>query len=517
MTGPSDLLTAINRTYPTQSNLLSTDVLVLDFGNSVGLVDMPGLGRWCLQSGKWGEEAFEWMLHDLMEVASALPFAAARPTALPYDRSVVAEDDLLYHAFVYLRHTLLRQHGGPEDLLRSLNLVLNDPHQSLQRTRESVPIELAGWVDSSTLSHIASGAEPLVKVRESLAALPPAARLNRFVPERVYQPRTLATYDTPENRFIKTFLGLASGVAERMARVARQAPGAAPFRAQLLNDCEAICRALEPIRRHPLWRSVGLMVHLPAGSTVLQRRRGYKDVFGHFARLRLAARVPLDAAIVRDLLEVRDIAQLYELWCFFALARVLETVIGSPPTRAGRPQRTHTEIIVPWDFDIEWQGRAHLYYNRSFHHSVTTRYSYSVPLRPDITLECSTPTGVALHLFDAKFKLESLNLVMPVGDDGPDGALASEERRGTFTRGDLYKMHTYRDAIKDASSVWVLYPGTEARFYSEDGGRWLVSTDALPRLNGVGAIPLQPNGETMCLGAVLQTMLGLDPVADSGT
>jgi predicted component of viral defense system (DUF524 family) len=72
---------------------------------------------------------------------------------------------------------------------------------------------------------------------------------------------------------------------------------------------------LRPIVHDPFWGGIGVMGHVPVGSTVLQRRRGYREVFGHFARLRLAARVPRDHRVVHRLLETKDIAELYELWC----------------------------------------------------------------------------------------------------------------------------------------------------------------------------------------------------------
>jgi predicted component of viral defense system (DUF524 family) len=74
-------------------------------------------------------------------------------------------------------------------------------------------------------------------------------------------------------------------------------------------------------------------------------------------------------------------------------------------------------------------------------------------------------------LFDAKFKVRWL-------EDGDDTeAEKAEERRGAFLYGDLYKMHAYRDAIAEAREVWVVYPGTERRwFQAQDGG-------------GVGGVP----------------------------
>jgi hypothetical protein len=55
-----------------------------------------------------------------------------------------------------------------------------------------------------------------------------------------------------------------------------------------------------------------------------------------------------------------------------------------------------------------------------------------------------------------------------------------DERQGVFKRADVYKMHTYRDAITDAQSAWVMYPGTLfQRFDADEKG-------------AVGAIPVKP-------------------------
>ena len=73
------------------------------------------------------------------------------------------------------------------------------------------------------------------------------------------------------------------------------------------------------------------------------------------------------------------------------------------------------------------------------------------------------------------------------------------ERAGSFKRADIYKMHAYRDAIPDARSVWILYPGGEFRFFGVPGGEGQAgsrvgsSPEGLPEgLKGVGAIPVGP-------------------------
>ena len=68
----------------------------------VGLFSVPCLGEIDVVSGKCDRRDFHQMLLELCEVAAGLPFASRITGALPYDRSVVGQEAILYHAFVYL-------------------------------------------------------------------------------------------------------------------------------------------------------------------------------------------------------------------------------------------------------------------------------------------------------------------------------------------------------------------------------------------------------------------------------
>jgi uncharacterized protein len=112
-----------------------------------------------------------------------------------------------------------------------------------------------------------------------------------------------------------------------------------------------------------------------------------------------------------------------------------------------------------------------------------------VLFRPDIALDVLGGAQAGWHLFDAKFRLDRIDEVMPLQDDDLE-AQRGEERRGTFKRADLYKMHAYRDAIVGTRSVWILYLGSEYRFFSIEG---LHLDSPVGNFDGVGAIPLPPS------------------------
>ena len=141
-----------------------------------------------------------------------------------------------------------------------------------------------------------------------------------------------------------------------------------------------------------------------------------------------------------------------------------------------------------------------LVYNQRLSSSRTgQRHSYSVPLIPDIALRIPDGPNAGLHLFDAKFPVQALTDVgLAAGNKDADDEKAAE-RAGSFKRADIYKMHAYRDAIPDARSVWILYPGGQFRFFGVPGGgglagdRVVASAEGWPEeFEGVGAVPVAP-------------------------
>ncbi|MDE2662054.1 MAG: DUF2357 domain-containing protein [Gemmatimonadota bacterium] len=499
-------LEAIKAVLPSASCEWAGSVLVLNLVNSVGVLDLPGLGQIELYTGKLGEAAFEALLADLTRLATSLPFAAGDPGSSPYTSGPPPPDEVLYHAFVYLRHILLSERAeSDERLIPALELIQRAPHRRWRTERREVRIDALTRVDSRTLLDLVTrtGAE-IHAPTLSPAAAQLAERLGGRLPEEVSERRIRPTIDTPENRFVKGFIGQAQGVIGRVR--SRVVDGRRAFERTLLADCDRMDARLMPVVRHSMWGEVGAMTAIPFSSTVLQRRRGYRHVLRHFAKIRLAPRIPLDGEQLRNLLELKDIAHLYELWTYYRLAELISGLIGPPAKRAATSPGDFG-VALRWGQTFSWTGGVRLEYNPSFSRSrKPPRDSYSMPLRPDIALYVPTGPNAGLHLLDAKFTVRTLSDAGLDASDEGEADTKAGERKGDFQRGDLYKMHTYRDAIHDARSVWILYPGSEFRFFEApqcSGGRegggvsGSAAVAAGPRqlpdsIQGVGAIPFAP-------------------------
>ncbi len=513
--GPADAIADAERALAGFAERLDQELLAVRFGNAVGRFRWgdarSGGATFEVVSGKWTAADFDAMLADLAAKVAGLPFKAGVSGALPYERGAAAREQILYHAFVYLRHATLaiadRASNRLDPLPQALTAVLAAPHRRWDREGFRVATDRATRIDESTLLEAVAGRRPLYRAPPTLAARIPLARaLRGLLPQDLVESRLRVSVDTPENRFVKAFLALAADMTERLRTALTERPGSAtPFSRRLADDTRKVDRALGPFRRHALWNEVGRMVHFPVASTTLQRRRGYRQIFSHFARLQLITRLPVDAAQIDDLLELKDIAQLYEIWTFFVLADELSRFLGTPETalthRVGR-----FDVKVPENHAaVTWPNGTVLEYNPRFSRSQPGgRNSYSVPLRPDLGLRIASGSNQGLHLLDAKFRLKR------VGEwaRGESEHLAAEERRGDFKRGDLYKMHTYRDAIPDARSVWILYPGTEICFFGCDGSVCQDPRELPAACAGVGAVPLRPGDKRhSSLQQVLATLL----------
>ncbi|MFS8641345.1 MAG: DUF2357 domain-containing protein, partial [Symbiobacteriaceae bacterium] len=323
------------------------------------------------------------------------------------------------------------------------------------------------------------------------------------LPERLLQERAEETFDTHENRFVRHFLlslrqalddavallerlgpgqsrGVAVSAAESDPRTASAGPGdpqdELAGQGGLRKALTTLASHLDEALAWPWWDEVGDLVHLPEQSTVLHGKDGYRELWTIYPEF-LLGRSPFGYGLDRAI-AARDVATLYEYWCFFQLIRALEPALG--------PARLDLRPDESGGFGGDTSacfghGGWRLVYNLP---AWGGRESYSLGLRPDFTL--IGPAGVALVL-DAKFRLD----VPRTAADEPTWAETSPLAE------DLDKMHTYRDALGVRAAV-ALYPGDRAVFY--DRRTWQRRTDlTLDELifgdfEGVGALPLRPGG-----------------------
>jgi len=460
---------------------------ILFFENYVGLAEVAG-HRMRVLNSKLTEDAFERMLDGVVADAADLAFDFGASTSLPFERDDLAGPEVRYHALAYLRHVMLRADGG-ERLLGQFLQIARQPHRRMEREVRWMSPERVASLGSSGIMAVASHPERLVRIDlgSPLARTGLGRRLRPQQDERsvfftssVQSVARREDSDTHENRLVLHFLRLAADLVDGFKPRPKLNPG-------LGDDLITMSDELSYMLSFDFLADVGPLEFVPLQSSVLQRRTGYREFLGHYLNLSLSSVLADDRNRWHALLDLKDGALLYELWSFFAVKRVLDDLLGAPVYvdlfRATSEHRT-----VPHSALLEYADGTELVYNRTY---ASRRGSYSRELRPDIVVRNPAEAGRTLVL-DAKLKFEGERIDEMDETDGGDW-----NRRAT--REDIYKMHTYRDAIREAVGAFVLYPGSEKKIFPAQPND--------PQWSGVGAVPLVPGADPTDLRELLSSFV----------
>lgn len=401
------------------------------------------------------------LLHDLFSQVTRLPFTFAGETARGVAEVMRPPEPLFaLHFFVWYR----------KFLQAALAAIHSSPHRQLVDAPNMVPLAEASEVDADVLVHILQHPDRWVPAQGFLLA----ERLGGRAPVVVWQRCPVDTFDTPENRFVLAFLQKLLVAAESLPAEGWWS-SVPPWRRASVQQ---VVRILQQALHWSFWDDVGPMQRLPLSSRVLMRRAGYREML-QLWHLFHQARRPLFAPL-QEAIELRDVATLYEFWAFFALVEEAAQTLGEEPAIE---LRMDDVAGLGWGAEARFGRKGVLQYNRDHR-------GYSIPLRPDYTW---VHQGRVLAVLDAKFRLSRGEIEPDLEESGALGG-------ATVKHDDLYKMHTYRDALskKGVQTAVVVYPGDTPVFYDVERGRRHDVTlgDILTgSVQGVGALAMKPKAK----------------------
>ncbi|MBV9468521.1 MAG: DUF2357 domain-containing protein [Abitibacteriaceae bacterium] len=398
------------------------------------------------------------LLDDLYRRAARLPFTFQTSTSRGVTHSLAPATPL------FILHFLL---AYAPSLQAALTIIQAAPHRELYDEPILARLAEATQADADTLMSILHAPEDWVPA----PSFPLAKRLGGHAPAHVGQRAVTETYDTPENRFVLAFT---HELLLTITQLTRQSwwHQVSPERQQQIDG---VRQFLQQTIAHPIFAEVGPLQRLPTTSQVLLRRDGYRDLLNLWQMFQQARR-PLFATL-QQAIDVRDIALLYEIWTFFALVEAIAEMLQETPVI---DLRTSDARGLERQTAARFGTGAQLIYNQSSR-------AYSTTFRPDFTWIIN---GRAEVVLDAKFRLNRQSLEAARFDDRED----EDSPQAAANRADLYKMHTYRDALGVRAAV-SLYPGQVSIFYDTQNGRLVSYTLRdllLSHLSGIGALAMTP-------------------------
>lgn len=321
---------------------------------------------------------------------------------------------------------------------------------------------------------------------------------HRLEPAHLYRvEEQIHTNDTPENRFLKFSLAQITDKYEALKKQIESVKGVSEA---MKSEMQAVSTTLKRLQSNPFFRTIGRFKGLNQESLVLQKASGYSQVYRTWNMLRRA--YSLNDGIYR--LQTKDIATLYEIWCFIEVSHIVKEQLHLNDEDIDHRNRMEMNGLFTWELGKGEHSRilfkkdnvelAELVYNPKSTENdndstgIKELVTKTVPQKPDIVLRLTKndlQEGMKLtYLFDAKYRIGGK--VRGV-DVPPDDA--------------INQMHRYRDAIyyKDYSSDalkkeviggYILFPGdgepTEvevSNFYK-----------SIAEVN-IGAFPLRPKDE----------------------
>lgn len=443
------------------------------------------------------ETEYRQMLSDVSSFAAEAVLQGFAPSLLDLAPSELPSE------LLYLRFAMIAAYLQNPAFEAAIARVTSQPHRTWVSEQEIRPVGSPFPAGSAFRCAVCAPGRR-VPWRDGPAAL-------ISLPAALTRDRTEASVDNSANQFVKFALERWRAVALELLDVLSQPSRkleSGPLRRgqQVAADVGA---QLDEYLAHPLFREVGSLFRMPMSDQVLLKRAGYREIFRTFAMTESGATVRLDREDMTDIFAAsqRNIATLYEFWCFLALVNSLGRVCGEDRTaRAftvagdGTSMTMRSGRASKLSWSITRGGRplgVEVFFNRTFAGRDDRRGSWSQAMRPDCSVrirpEGKMPSRVStqeleiwLH-FDAKYRVDNLLAQLTPGQVS-DELAGDTTTSGAAKRDDLLKMHAYRDAISRTAGAYVLYPGSVIKDIRRHPG----FKEVLP---GLGAFPLRPSSE----------------------
>lgn len=300
--------------------------------------------------------------------------------------------------------------------------------------------------------------------------------------------------DTQENRFLKFALHQISKRYEDLRqRIEAVKTASGTMKSAMLATSETLKR----LQHHPFFRTIGRFKGISQESMVLQKATGYSQVYRTWNLLRRA--YSLNDGLYR--LQTKDIATLYEIWCFIEVSHIVKAQLHLDDEDVEHRNRMEMNGIFSWELGKGEHSRilfrkdgvelAELVYNPKNADTENDNVGMkdlvvpTVPQKPDIVLQLTKndlQQGMKMtYLFDAKYRIDGKDKGVDVP---PEDAINQMQR---YRDAIYYKDYDANALKKEVIGGYILFPGdgepndvAVSKFYK-----------TIKEVN-IGAFPLRP-------------------------
>lgn len=450
----------------------------IGFGNQVGKTDI------CLNYKKNGKAKsmrfttevlsykmdyrtdMKWIIRDIEREYSMLSFAFMRETYINFRTRGGESTDLIWWQIFQ---------SCFENITKACRQIINSPRRKLHDRVTYERQERLRWIERELENEYYEFKDD---------------------PHHLYRTRELChTNDTVENRFLKFVM---RQTLQRFTIVSQHIRNTIAKSKIMESKLEEMGEELQRLVSHPFFRNIGIFKGFSQDSLVMKKSINYRTIYQKWIELQCG--YELEEGINK--LETKDIAMLYEIWCFLKVKNIVSELLGDKAVSQYKGKSLTPQFIR----DLNWGTHSEVTFLRTEDNVELASVMYNAPVReddsritsaikdtttfttqqrPDIVLRLTKRQRDIQYtfLFDAKYR---------ISDSHPDDMDIPPSEA-------IDQMHRYRDAIyyieptnqkpkREVIGGYVLFPGNYTREELENS-RYYNSIKAI----GIGAFPLRPS------------------------
>ena len=456
-------------------------------------------------------EDYRGMLNEIAKRSSALLIDSRISSRIKFEGSS-SDKSLLEQQFEFLRNLLKSRR-----FQAAIEYILRNPHRQLREVKVRQSIRKPVRSGSNLAKQLNRGSNRIM-----VPSNHPLSKCLVSVPETIINTQKIDNFDTPENRFIKLALEDFRNTLLNISRTIKS-DKESKDNDRIFKDSFSLGKSLDDLLKRGFLTEVSRPNFIPHGSTTLQGKEGYRQIYLDWLQFHSASVLKWDGGEHVYGAGARNVSTLYEYWLFFALENLFRKKFSNVrplhemliTTKAGLPRLTlnnryslETPIEGVFTSTSQRKLRAEFHFNKKFtrsnnynHHREGTwtrgaKPDYTFTIWPaEFSKDEAEANELLVHIhFDAKYRVENLNELIGSEEDGNLSEDAQDGAKGSQAKyDDLLKMHAYRDAIRRTAGAYVIYPGNPKK----PDKNFQKFHELIP---GLGAFPVRPSLDGEALG-----------------
>lgn len=364
-----------------------------------------------------------------------------------------------------------------DKMMKALKVVLERPHHMLQKEREVVNFHKIRNVDNHMIKWLEKRPQNLIK------------KGNTYLPIQAEITKKRVTFDTTENRYLKymmcTIINKLNEIKKRYSKYSRSED------VNFTSKIDKMILEINSSINRSFLKSIGTCKPVNSTSLVFTMAAGYRDIYKYYLMLKKG--LTLNGEVFR--LSMKDLALLYEYWCFIKINALLKKKYRLVRNDIIKVERDGVFVRLK-----KGKTAKVTYENPRNGERFTIAYnskmtSKTIAQKPDNVLSIEK-TGSDIkysYIFDAKYKIDTA---------GERNSYRDYSKTPGPKEEDINTMHRYRDAIiyenkdehkfqKEIFGAFVLFP-----YNNEEEYRNHKFYKSIEEVN-IGGIPFLPSSTNL--------------------